>query len=158
MLEEVDLKNLYFEQTAKAIREVPIVELHYMTPLEIRSMKGWENVEELLDKQVDEETNNYEIWEFTGETEEEEPRYMHTIGWGSGDDSIILFEEDFTPAKNPYRDFHIGKYRGRWQRIGIVERLYSLQERANIIVNENAQATEIASLLLLRSTDTGTNN
>ena len=152
-LQEVDLKNLYFNQTAKNLKDVPVVELHFMTPLEVKRKKGWENVEELLDKPTDEVTNEFEIWEFHGETEEDKPKYVHQIGWGQGEDAIILFEEEIKQDKFPYRDFHIGKYRGRWQRIGIVERLYKLQERANAIVNQNAAATEIASLLLLRASD-----
>ena len=156
-LQEVDLRNIYFEQTAKNVRDVPIVELHYMTPLELKRKTAWNNINEVL-KDEPEEGNVYEIWEFTGETEEDKPRYVHQIGFGYGKNETILYEEDIKEDANPYRDFHIGKYRGRWQRIGIVERLYKLQERVNTVVNQNAQATEIASLLLLRATDTGTGN
>lgn len=157
-LEEVDLRNLYFEQTAKTLKEVPVVEIHHMTPLEVkRKSNVWENTSEIL-KDEPGEGNLYEIWEFTGETDEDEPRYVHEIGFNFGDNEVILFTEEIKEDKNPYRDFHIGKYRGRWQRIGIVERLYKLQERANTVVNQNAQATEIASLLLLRSNDSGTGN
>jgi len=153
-LQEVDLKNLYFEQTAKNLKDVPVVEMHYLTPMEIKAKKSWDNVDKLF-KQKPDTSNNYDIWEFWGETDDDEPKYMHVIGWGEGDQAIILFEEESDPKKFPYRDFHIGKYRGRWQRIGIVERLYKLQERANALVNQNAQATEIASLLLLRASDLG---
>lgn len=155
-VEECDLRNLYFDQTAKCIDDVPVVELHYLTPLEVRSKRDvWDNVEELL-KEKTGESNQYEVWEFWGETEEDEPAYKHCIGYGYGEKAIYLFDEEVKPEDFPYRDFHIGKYRGRWQRIGIVERLYKLQERANTLVNQNAQATQIASLLLLRATDVET--
>ncbi len=159
-LQEVDLRNIYFDQTAKSIKETPVVEIHFLTPLELRAKQAsWINgaVTNVL-KEEPGEGNVYEIWEFTGETEEDEPRYVHQFGFNFGDNEVILFEEEIKFEDNKYRDFHIGKYRGRWQRIGIVERLYKLQERANTVVNQNAQATEIASLLILRATDAGTNN
>ena len=156
-IEEVDLKNLYFNQTAKNIKDVPVVELHYLTPYDIRKKSNvWENTDKILDLKP-EEGDVYEIWEFWGEVvEDDEPKLVHQIGKNFGEDAIILYEEDYKEDEYPYRDFHIGKYRGRWQRIGIVERLFKLQERANTLVNQNAQATEIASLLLLRASDTET--
>jgi hypothetical protein len=156
-IEEVDLRNLYFNQTAKRIKDVPVVELHYLTPYEIKKKDGvWENVNEVLDIET-KDGGVYEIWEFWGEVlEDDKTKLIHQIGYNFGDKAIILFDEEYKEKDYPYRDFHIGKYRGRWQRIGIVERLYKLQERANTVVNQNAQATEIASLLLLRSTDTET--
>ena len=156
-IEEVDLRNLYFNQTAKRIKDVPVVELHYLTPYEIKKKDGvWENVNAVLDTEP-KEGGLYEIWEFWGEVlDEDKAKLVHQIGYNFGDKAIILFDEEYKEKDYPYRDFHIGKYRGRWQRIGIVERLYKLQERANTVVNQNAQSTEIASLLLLRSTDTET--
>ena len=157
-LQEVDLRNVYFDQTAKRIKDTPVVELHYMSPLDIKRKTAWDGIEEVLKKEPN-ENGKYEVWEFTGETEEEKPRYVHKIGYDTGDAEVNFFEEEINIDKDfLYRDFHIGKYRGRWQRIGIVERLYKLQERANTVVNQNAQATEIASMLLLRSNDTGTDN
>lgn len=156
-IEEVDLRNLYFNQTAKNIKDVPVVELHYLTPYDIRKKESWNNTDKVLDT-LPAEGETYEIWEFWGEViEDDKPKCVHQIGYNFGTDAIILFEEDYDQEKDfPYRDFHIGKYRGRWQRIGIVERLYKLQERANTVVNQNAQATEIASLLLLRASDVET--
>jgi len=154
-IEEVDLRNLYFNQTAKRLKDVPVVELHYLTPYEIkRKSDVWDNTDKLLDLDT-QEGGVYEVWEFWGEVlEDNEARLVHQIGYNFGDKEIVLFDEEYNEDDYPYRDFHIGKYRGRWQRVGIVERLYKLQERANTLVNQNAQSTEIASLLLLRASDT----
>lgn len=35
-VEEVDLRNWRFNQTVKYLRETPIVELHHLSPLEIK--------------------------------------------------------------------------------------------------------------------------
>lgn len=153
-IEEVDLRNLYFNQTAKNIKDVPVVELHYLTAYDIRKKaEVWDNVDAVL-RNKPAKGESYEIWEFWGEiVEDNKPKRRHQIGFEVGTKAITLFEEDYEEKDFPYKDFHIGKYRGRWQRIGVVERLFKLQERANTVVNENAQATEIASLLLLRSSD-----
>jgi len=154
-LEECDLANLYFDQTAKCINDVDLVELHRLDSQQLWEKKYvWDsaNVEKVLDI-WGEKKDKYEIWEFWGYfMEDGEPVYKHTIGYGYGADEIILFTEDANKEKDfPYYDFHLGRYRGRWLRVGVVERLFKLQERINQLVNQNAQATEIASLLLLRS-------
>lgn len=150
-LEECDLLNLYFDQTAKNIKDVDLVELHDLTEQQLWEKKNvWNNVQKVLDKKEE----RYEIWEFWGYyIFDEEPVYKHIIGYGYGADEIILFDDKELNKKRdfPYYDFHLGRYRGRWLRVGVVERLFKLQERANQLVNQNSQATEIASLLLLRS-------
>lgn len=155
-IEEVDLRNLYFDQTTEWIKNTNVVELHYLSPLELKHKTAWDNIDKVLNDKPTGQSNLYEVWEFWGEVDDNGIVYKHEIGYGYGDKAVTLYEEETTEDKFPYRDFHIGKYRGRWQRIGIVERLYKLQEQANTLVNQNAQATEIASLLLLRSTDTET--
>lgn len=155
-IEEVDLRNLYFNQTAKYLKDVPVVELHYLTPYDIRKKETWDNTDKVLTEKT-QEGDVYEIWEFWGEVvEDKKPKLVHQIGYDYGDNEVILFDEEYEEKDFPYRDFHIGKYRGRWQRIGIVERLYKLQEEANKVVNLNSQSNEIASLLLLRSKDVET--
>ena len=154
-LEECDLANLYFDQTAKCLEDVDLVEMHRLDEQQLWEKKYvWDsaNVEKVLDV-WGEKKDKYEIWEFWGYfMEDDEPVYKHTIGSGYGADEIILFTEDANKEKDfPYYDFHLGRYRGRWLRVGVVERLFKLQERINQLVNQNAQATEIASLLLLRS-------
>jgi len=168
-LVEADLNNLYFNPTAKTIRKASVVELSYLTETEIRAKDGaWNNVADILKNakksdgaEKETEGNKYlkrEIWERWGEVMDDQDvmHYMHYIGAGSGEKEVIAFEEEVKPEDSPYYDFHIGRYRGRWLRVGVVERLFKLQERANAVVNQNAEASQIASLLLLRTNDMNT--
>jgi len=142
---EVKLTNVCFDQSVENIEDADgVVERHYLSNKQIRDKEGiWENTDELL---KEENKGKTEVWEFTGYVDGE---YKHIIGYGFGDDYIKLWEEDLEEC--PYIDFHLGKYRGRWLRVGVVERLFQLQARVNQLVNQNAEATEIASLLLLKS-------
>jgi len=153
-LEECKLDNLYFNQKVRNINDSDgIVELHYLSNNQLWEKDGiWDNVKEVLD--IEKDKDNIEIWEFSGYYAEDgaKPTYKHTIGYGYGEKEIILWEDD--TEETLYYDFHIGRYRGRWLRTGVVERLFKLQERANQLVNQNAQATEIASLLLFKTSNT----
>lgn len=150
---EVKLDKLYFDQSVEWIKDSAIVELHELSTAKLWEKDGvWENVVDVF--KTDRKAHKYEIWEFTGyysNNEEEKPVYKHVIGHGYGQQEIILWEEEITEDECPYLDFHLGKYRGTWLRMGVVQRLFDLQERANTLVNQNAQSTAIASLLLLKS-------
>ncbi len=157
-MEECRLSNLYFDQRAKNIKDVDVVELHYLNENELRDKSNiWKGVSEVLQdiRKNKKDSNNIEIWEFWGfhkEQDNSDPVYKHFYGYNDGENEIILWEEEKDKDKDfPYYDFHIGRYRGRWLRIGVPERLFSLQERANQLVNQNAQSTEIASLLLFKT-------
>ena len=154
-LEEVKLDNLYFDQAIDKIRKANIVEKHWLNPNELWEKDGvWNNVREVL--KAEKGSNKIEIWEYWGwyiKNGKNTPEYNHTIGYGYGDKFINLWEETVKDDDCPYYDFHLGRYRGRWQRVGVVERLFPYQERINQLVNQNAQATDIASLLLLRTQD-----
>ncbi len=169
---EDDLRNLYFDYSVKDLKDSPIVQLHYKTEGEMRRMEGWDNIDDAIEKaevkkdssenpkQQTYQNQKREIWERWGdykENDDDTPKYMHYIGVGQGDMEVILFQEEADIKDFPYYDFHNGKYRGRWMRTGVVESLFKLQERVNTLVNQNAQTTEISSLLLMRSTDTDTN-
>ncbi len=171
-IKEDDLRNLYFDYSVENVIDSPMVQLHYLTDAQILANKGWENKEEAIKKGIkkkdgdnthktqDIQNEKIEVWERWGEYKEnieDDPKYMHYIGTGTGDTEVILFKERATLEMFPYYDFHNGKYRGRWMRVGVVESLFKLQERCNTLVNQNAATTEISSLLLLRSTDTDTN-
>lgn len=151
--EMVNLSNLYFDPLSKEINDSDLVELHYLTKNELMEKKEvWDS--EAIDKVLEEESEDgrYEVWEYYGMTEEEdEYTFKRVVGYGRGNEETILYEEEMKKEDSPYYDFHIGKYEGRWLRIGVVERLFSLQEKANKLVNQNDQASEIASLLLLKS-------
>lgn len=152
-VKEVKLDNLYFDQSVEWIKDSNIVELHELTTHDLWEKDGiWDNVVDVF--KTDRKTHKYEVWEFTGyysENEDEKPVYKHIIGHGYGQQEIILWEEEITQDECPYIDFHLGKYRGTWLRMGVVQRLFDLQERTNTLVNQNAQSTAIASLLLLKS-------
>lgn len=150
-IKEVKLDNIYFDQTVEFIKDADgIVEQHHLNKKELLDKEGiWDNVQEVLDKG---DKKGFDIWEYYGyDYTQENPEYVHIIGYGYGDDFIKLWEEQADKDDCPYEDFHLGRYRGKWLRTGVVERLFKLQERVNQLVNQNAAATEIASLLLLRS-------
>lgn len=152
-VKEVKLDNLYFDQSVEWIKDSNIVELHELTTHDLWEKDGvWDNIVDVF--KTDRKAHKYEVWEFTGyysENEDEKPVYKHIIGHGYGQQEIILWEEEITQDECPYIDFHLGKYRGTWLRMGVVQRLFDLQERTNTLVNQNAQSTAIASLLLLKS-------
>ena len=159
-VEECDSRNLYFNPTVKSIRDANIVEKHYLNETELRAKKDvWDNVEKVIDKGIDDDpkkdsVRNFELWEYSGEVEVEgDMVYKHIIGSGEGDDEVILFEEELKREDCLYYDFHASKYKGRWLRVGVVERLFKLQAQANSVVNQNAEARTIASLLLLQTSN-----
>lgn len=152
-IEEVKLQNLYFNQSVKYIKDADgIVEIHRLNKKELWDRADiWKNIGDVIKKCNKE--NEIEVWEFYGYygEENEKPEYKHVIGYGYGNDYIELWSEEVDKEDCPYIDFHLGRYRGRFLRVGVVERLFQLQARMNQLVNQNAQATEIASLLLLKS-------
>lgn len=159
-MKEVDLDNIYFDQSVECIDDADgIVELHQLNKGELWEKDGvWDNVKDVIKKNSGKD--KIELWEYWGyfsEDDEKKPTYVHEIGYGYDADYISLWkEEDVKEEECPYFDFHIGRYQKRWLRVGVVERLFTLQERANTIVNQNAEATSIASLLLLRTNDPNT--
>jgi len=163
-IEPCDLRNIYFDPSVKSIRDTDIVELHYLTDKEIRNKSDvWDNTEELIEKaseNKDDVVNEFErkeIWEFTGYIDNDgKNKYMRIIGSGYGDELVIAYKEEIKKEDCRYFDFHLDKFSGRWLRIGAYESNFILQERANTLVNENAAASAIASLLLLRSQDPNT--
>lgn len=154
-LEEVDLTKLYFNQRVKCIDDADgVVELHTLSLNELWEKDGvWDNVPELIKKEKD--CKEFEVWEFWGyhQEDDERPVYKHIIGHGFGNKYTELWNEEVSEKDFPYYDFHLGRYRGRWLRVGVPERLFDLQERANELVNQNAESTKIASLLLFKSSN-----
>lgn len=155
-LQECKLENLYFDQSAEDIKKVNLVELHYLNQNELWEKKDvWDNVEKILEKEKDNE--RIEFWEYTGYLiEDGEPQFKHIIGYGY-EEECICWEETISAEDNPYEYFRLGRYNGRFLGIGVVERLFKLQERANELVNQNAETTKIASLLLFKSNNSEIN-
>jgi hypothetical protein len=151
--EFVDLRNIRFDPKVKTIRGKEKAEFHYMSDGEIRKKDAWDDHEELINKSKEVDGDN-EIWEYFGEVKDgNDWVFKHVIGAGQGDKEVIAFEEEIDPEDDPYYDVHLGQYEGMWLRRGIYEKCFPEQVRANEIVNQNAQATAIASLLLMRSND-----
>ena len=156
LIDSVDLSMIFFDAFTDDFRNTPKVEIHLLTGDEVREKKDvWKNTDELLDRGAD-TTNNlkfgvpdmYEVWEYWGFYEE---KFQQVIGSGTGEDQIILFEKVRKKSDDPYHDYHVGPYQNRWLRRGVYERLFDIQVRANQLVNQNVEVSQIASLLLLRT-------
>jgi len=169
-LMEANLRNLYFDPTVKNIIDSPVVELHYLNETQIRSMypKQAEEILKYAKKGRDDDDNEsetddpkYIIWERCGEfiNEQYGVEYKWMIGAGEGDkevhmvDNVLKMDKRNQPKDFKYFDFHGERVKGRWLSLGVVERLFHLQEEMNTIVNQNAEASNIASLLLFRTED-----
>jgi hypothetical protein len=148
-VDDCDLRNLHFDQSVKHIDDSEfVIEEHEMTETELREKKSWKNIDDaiLRAEKINEKFKIYERW---GNIEKE---YKHSFTCGT---DITLYEEKADKKDFPYKDFHLGKYYGRWLRLGIYERLFNLQQKMNTLINQNAQISEISSMLLLRSNDPG---
>ena len=163
-IEMCDLRNLAFDPTVKNIIDSPVVETHYFTEQQLRSK--WADKTEMImehakkardneGNQAETEDDKYMIYERWGEYE---GKYVHYIGTGSGTSETIIVEDEIKikngkPVDFPYFDLHGERIKGRWQGLGVVERLFEIQEQVNTLVNQNNEVNNIASLLLLRSED-----
>jgi len=63
----------------------------------------------------------------------------------------ITFSDQIT--NNVYREYHRGRYKGRWFREGLYELLFDIQVRSNEIGNQIARGLEWASKKVFRSSD-----
>lgn len=163
-IDKCNLKNIYFDITDKSFRTV--IEEHELTEMQVRKKgEAWDNIDQALqhaEKVSDEKfvgadtIEKYRFYERVGEYKDgKDYKYMHHIVCGEGSNEVIVFEEEL--EDNIYHCFSLDNAEGRLPGIGIYERLFVLQERANTLVNENAQTTAIASLLLLRTQDSELN-
>lgn len=66
-------------------------------------------------------------------------------------DKYFLYAEPIDEM--PYKEYHRGRYQGRWFRTGIIELLMDVQTRSNEIGNQIAQGLEWASKSIFRSSD-----
>lgn len=147
-LDLVDLRNIYFDPLVKNIKDTNIVEKHRLNRTELNSRRDvWQNIDDVLDDDKDE----YIIHEFWGYVEEDGKNVYKRAVVYLEDSEVVLDEEAMD--KNPYYDFHLTKYEGRWLRVGIIERLFDLQELTNELVNQNAENSRIASLLLFQTSN-----
>jgi hypothetical protein len=148
-VENAPLQNLYFDQSVENIKDTNLVQKHYLQKWQLEGKRDvWDEtaINTVLNKTEDDiEVNEFWGW-YDG-------KYYQVFSYGEGDVAVIFQETERKEKDNPYYDYHIGEYQGRWQRIGVVERLFDLQVLANKKVNQNDKTNEIASLLLLRTAD-----
>lgn len=166
------LSRLYYDTAVEWIINSNIIEVHHMTEFDLRQkMSVWDLKEEDIEHikkyatkvtgtEADMVITKYIIFERHGEykedkdgwyDEKEKPVYMRHVLCGEGDNEKILFKEKMERKDCPYYDFPIGGYDGHHLREGVYARLFDLQKRVNQLVNENKQASTIASLLLFKS-------
>lgn len=53
----------------------------------------------------------------------------------------------------PFKDFHYDKIKGRWMGLGIIEKLFPVQERINEMKNQKRVSMELSALHLFQSSD-----
>lgn len=179
----IDLKNFYvINQTAETLEDTSVIERHILTQSDLRSKNGvWNNVEDVIKNcgkkefvKVKNQTSTktqtlyYEIFERNGEVSQKvfneaqgkkggsEDKYVlvKIIVAGLGDkktDGYILYAEEI--KEMPYKEYHRGRYVGRWFRQGLYELLFDIQTRANEIGNQIAKALEWSSKIIFRSKD-----
>lgn len=166
-------KVMVLNQTAETLDDSDVIEKEVMTPIDIRKKKDvWdeEAVQTLIataKKEVQKtapeiyvyerngEITTKEYYEAKGEQGGDENEYMlaKVIAGGIQKDSPteILFCEEM--PKKPYKEYHRGKYSGRWLRLGMYEALFDIQYRANEIGNQIARGLEWSSKTIFRSSD-----
>jgi hypothetical protein len=120
-------------------------------------------------------TPYYEIYERNGEVSEKDLREAQ--GEQGGDENkyvlakvivaakkgtagdieakYVLFADDLGKKKmsDLYKEYHRGRYKGRWFREGLIELLMDVQTRANEVGNQMARGLEWASKTIFRSGD-----
>nr|AUN36873.1 hypothetical protein [uncultured bacterium] len=74
---------------------------------------------------------------------------------GNIEAKYVLFAEELKGKKmsDIYKEYHRGRYKGRWMREGLIELLMDCQTRANEIGNQLARGLEWASKTIFRSKD-----
>lgn len=154
-----DLRMIHFDRSID-FEHSDKIEIHELTESQIRKKEGiWDNIDEIVksDNIINENGQGskkyrlYEFWGYYKSDEEAKPEFIHRIISGSGEQEIVAF--DFKKAKEDKPVYYYFKLND--DLIGLHERLFVLQELMNRRVNQNDEAQAIASLLLLKSNDSG---
>lgn len=150
-LKSCDLSRTYFDVTDKDFSTC--IEEHHLTESQIKSHQDdWEDIDTILEvaERENDGEGKYIIYEREGECD---GKRTHQIVAGLGDKEVVAFEEELKDDEHIYFAFSMNNAEGRLPGIGIYERNFELQRRANELINQNAETTAIASLLLLQSED-----
>ena len=178
VLMELD-KFMVLNQTAETLEDSDVIEKKVMTPIDIRKkadfwdmtdMNGMKNIDKLIDagkKEHDKTAPEFFIYERNGEITTTEFNEAKGQDVGVGDDKTYIMakvivggvkEDDPTEIlfidilkKKPYKEYHRGKYSGRWLRTGMYEMLFDIQTRANEIGNQIARGLEWSAHTVFRS-------
>ena len=184
--EIVDPLNTYItQQQAETVDDTDIIERHEMTASELKSMKPWEHVDEVIKElggksfkitaqttSSDTTSNQFEVFEFTGEVSEKE--FNEAKGLEGGDEhkyflakvivaglkeggtgeKFTLFAEQLKGKMSDHYIYaHRGRYEGRFWRVGMYELLFDHQIRANEIGNQLASGLGWSSKVIFKSKD-----
>ena len=164
-------KIMVLNQTAETLEDSDVIEKEVFTSIDLRKKQDvWDNVEKLLEAGKKEqgktgpefyiyerngEITTKEYYEAKGERRGSEQEYIlaKVVVGGVQKDvpTEVLFCDEIT--KKPYKEYHRGKYSGRWLRVGMYELLFDCQTRANEIGNQIARGLEWASKTIFRSSD-----
>jgi len=186
--EKIDPLNTYpTNPLAETIDETALIERYDMSASEMKAMAAWDQdkvnkvILDLNNKSfkatdlstdISSSSDNYEIFEFSGEVNEKE--YNGVLGLEGGDPNefflakviIAGLRDNGTGAKYPlfvekldkklshyYLYAHRGSYTKRFWRKGLYEKLFDYQIRANEIGNQLARGLDWASRVIFQSTD-----
>ncbi len=120
---------------------------------------------------VEKETPYYEVFERNGEVSTKDLNEAMGKGGGKEDEYVlakivtvgvrrtggspqlkyVLYADKI--SEMPYKEYHRGRYQGRWMRQGLYEVLMDCQTRANEIGNQIARGLEWSSKTIFRSSD-----
>lgn len=164
-------KVMVLNQTAETLEDSDVIEKEVMTPIDVRKKAdAWSNIDKLLELGKVEEGKTapeFYIYERNGEITTK--AYYEAKGERRGDDKTyilakvivggikkddptqVLFTDEI--SEKPYKEYHRGKYSGRWLRVGMYEVLFDCQTRANEIANQIARGLEWASKTIFRARD-----
>lgn len=175
---QVDLRNLYFaDYSVESLEDTLTIEKHTYSQSDLLAMKGvWNNVEQAItlcaikDKPKNSDTPAtktgeyiepyYEIFETYGEMPESfikkdgDPskykKYQHICAIGENGVSVDLFQSEWN-KKKPYKELHLGAYKGTWLRDGVISLLFDLQERYNEVNNQISNSMRLSKKLYTTS-------
>ena len=124
-------------------------------------------------QQKDTTTPYYEIYERNGEVSLKYLKEANDEEVSEGDENIFVLAKVIAAGKTstaagveikyilfakkipkmPYKEYHRGRYKSRWFRRGLYEKLFDIQVRANQIGNQIAQGLEWAAKTIFASSD-----
>ena len=168
----MELNKIYVLNTiAESLEDSDVIEMEIMTASDLRKkIDVWLKVEDLItlgSAKGRKKASEFYIYERNGEVSERE--YNEVKGQKGGDENKFYLAKVIVGGidkdkpthllfcdylnKKPYKEYHRGKYSGRWMRVGVYEMLFDIQTRANEIGNQIARGLEWASKKIFRSSD-----